>query len=59
MEAERVFGCIAIGIGKYPVHTDGVIKNHSIEVDKQVIEENGSFVPEELLSLEGELLRNK
>lgn len=56
LEAERVFGCISIGMGQGLSHTDGVIMNPSLEADQNVIEENGSFVSAQLLSLERGLL---
>jgi leucyl aminopeptidase (aminopeptidase T) len=59
LEAERVFGSISIGMGKGLLHVDGVIKKPSIQANKNVIEENGSFVSERLLSLEKRLLRNE
>jgi len=58
MEAERVFGSISIGIGDYPFHTDGVIKNPSIILDDEVIEQDGSFIHEELTILERDLIKN-
>jgi len=48
MEAERVFGCIALGIGKFPFHSDGIIKNPSILIDNEIIEQDGCFTHEEL-----------
>lgn len=56
LEAERTFGCLTIGMGRGFFHTDGIIKNPSIEADDKVIEEKGSFISEELLSVERELL---
>lgn len=56
MEAERVFGCISIGIGKYPFHMDGVIKNPSVLLDDKFIEQEGSFINEELSVLERKLI---
>jgi len=58
MEAERVFGHIAIGIGKYPFHTDGIAKNPSILSNDEIIEQDGSFIHKELSVLERELIQN-
>ncbi len=55
MEAERAFGYISIGIGKSSFHTDGIIKNPSILIDDEVIEQDGSFIQEELSILERNL----
>jgi leucyl aminopeptidase (aminopeptidase T) len=57
MEAERVFGYISIGIGKYPFHTDGVIKNPSILSNDETIEQDGSFIHKELSILEQNLIQ--
>jgi leucyl aminopeptidase (aminopeptidase T) len=56
-EAERVFGYISIGIGKYPFHTDGIIKNPSILSNDEIIEQDGSFIQKELSSLEQNLIQ--
>lgn len=58
MEAERVFGYITIGIGKCPFHTDGVIKNPSILSNDELVEQDGSFIHEELSVLERKLIRD-
>ena len=58
MEAERAFGNISIGIGKYPLHTDGIIKNPSLIIDDKVIEQYGSFVHKELSNLEKNLTQD-
>jgi leucyl aminopeptidase (aminopeptidase T) len=58
LEAERVFGYISIGIGKYPFHTDGIMKNPSILLDDRTIEQDGSFIQEELSIIERELLKD-
>ena len=58
LEAERVFGCISVGLGKGLLHTDGVMTSCSMQVDQTIIEQNGSFICEELLSLKPQLLRN-
>jgi len=59
LEAERAFGCISIGIGRGSFHTDGVMTFPSIEIDGARLEDVGSFVYEELSSLEEELLHNQ
>ncbi len=51
LEAERSLGCFTVGIGRGFFHTDGIIKSPSIEADGKVIEEKGSFISGELLSL--------
>ena len=58
IEAERVFGYITIGIGKYPFHSDGVIKDPSILLNDQFIEQEGSFIQQELAILQEKLLRD-
>ena len=58
MEAERVFGYISMGIGKYPFHTDGVIKNPSILSNDEIVEQDGSFIHEGLSILERKLIQD-
>jgi len=43
-EAERALGHLDIGIGKYPFHTDGIIKNPKVILDDVVLMENHRFV---------------
>lgn len=57
VEAERTFGNIVIGIGKYPFHTDGIIKNPTLKLNDAVILQNGTFVHDKLSVLEQELFR--
>ena len=57
LEAERALGCLTIGIGSFPVHADGVLKNASIAVDSRFIQENGSFVDRRLSDLVRRLSR--
>ena len=57
LEAERVFGCISVGMGLGPCHTDAVIRNPSMVADGKVIEDNGKFPDEPFRNLEKELLR--
>lgn len=59
LEAERVFGCISIGIGEYPFHTDGIIKSPSIVLNKEIIERNGSFIHKELMTLEKGIMNSR
>lgn len=59
VEAERTFGCIAIGIGTYPFHTDGIIKNPTLTLNDSVILQNGSFIHEQLSVLEKDLLSSE
>ena len=58
LEAERVFGYISIGIGRYPFHFDGIMKNPSILLNDRIIEQDGSFVQEELSIIERDLLKD-
>ncbi len=57
IEAERVFGCISIGIGEYPFHTDGVITKSTLLLDNEIIEKEGSFIHKELSILEKDLMQ--
>jgi leucyl aminopeptidase (aminopeptidase T) len=56
LEAERVFGCLSVGIGRSPFHTDGVIKKPSIIVDHITIDRNGFFTDKKLSGLEQRML---
>ena len=58
LEAERAFGYISIGIGKYPFHIDEVIKNPSILLNNEYIEQDGSFKHKGLSILERSLIQN-
>jgi leucyl aminopeptidase (aminopeptidase T) len=55
VEAERAYGHINIGIGKYPYHTDGVIRNPRLTINGKVLMDNNAFVHEKLATLEKEL----
>ena len=55
LEAERVFGCLSLGIGKSPFHTDGIVRGPSMIVDNITIEQDGSFIDKDLSALEGKL----
>jgi 2,5-dihydroxypyridine 5,6-dioxygenase len=57
VEAERTFGNIVIGIGKYPFHADGIIKNPTLKLNDAVILQNGTFVHDKLSVLAQELFR--
>lgn len=59
VEAERVLGAISVGMGQGFYHTDGVIKNPSMEADGIVIEDNGVFVAKQLMALEKGLVRGE
>lgn len=59
IEAERVFGCMSIGIGEYPFHTDGIITDPTLILNNEVIEKDGSFVHERLSVLEKRLKADK
>ena len=56
-EAERTFGNIVIGIGKYPFHTDGIMKNPTLKLNDSIILKNGTFIHHKLSVLEKELFR--
>jgi hypothetical protein len=58
MEAERVFGSLSIGIGKFPFHTDGIIKSPSMLFNNEVIEQEGFFVNGELSILARNLIQD-
>jgi 2,5-dihydroxypyridine 5,6-dioxygenase len=57
LEAERTYGHIVIGIGGYPFHTDGIIKNPTLKLNTTVILQNGSFIHDKLAALENDLLQ--
>lgn len=59
LETERTFGCMVVGMGRGFSHTDGIIKNPSIEMDGNLIEEKGLFVSKELLSLKEKMVRGE
>jgi len=50
-EAERIFGGLTLGIGAYPVHADGVLRQPTIWADEELLAEAGAFVHPELLQL--------
>lgn len=58
IEAERVSGYISVGIGRYPFHTDGIIKNPSILLNDEIMEQDGSFVHGQLSILERNLIQD-
>lgn len=58
IEAERVFGYLSIGIGKFPFHTDGIIKSPSILFNNEIIEQDGSFAQGELSMLARNLIQD-
>jgi leucyl aminopeptidase (aminopeptidase T) len=58
LEAERAFGCISLGMGQGAYHTDGIIGSPSMETDGKIIEDNGSFVIDPLVSLEKKMIRH-
>jgi leucyl aminopeptidase (aminopeptidase T) len=55
LEVERAFGCMSIGIGEYPFHTDGVMTNTTLILNNEIIEKDGSFIHNKLSSLEKKL----
>lgn len=56
-EAERVYGHINIGLGKYPFHTDGIIRHPKLVINGSVVMENHSFVHKDLSDLASTLRR--
>lgn len=58
LEAERAFGCVSIGVGRHPFHTDCVMKNPTIVLNNNTIEKDGVFVHKELSVLEKIILDN-
>lgn len=52
MEAERVFGSMTMGVGRYPLHVDGVMVNPTVLVDGKTIEQNGAFIDTRLSEIE-------
>jgi leucyl aminopeptidase (aminopeptidase T) len=59
VEVERVFGCISVGIGEYPFHTDGVMMNPTLQLNKKTIEKDGSFIHKDLTVLEKRLMADR
>jgi 2,5-dihydroxypyridine 5,6-dioxygenase len=57
VEAERAYGHITVGLGKYPYHTDGVITNPKLIVNGSILMENNSFTNEKLSALANNLHR--
>ena len=57
-EAERVFGCLDIGMGSGMNHIDGVMRAPSVYLDGNLVLEGHKFVTPELAALEGALLRS-
>lgn len=56
LEVERMFGCITIGFGTYPFHTDAIVTHPTIVLDGVVLLQNGTFVDRDLAILEQRLL---
>jgi 2,5-dihydroxypyridine 5,6-dioxygenase len=42
-EAERLYGCIGVGMGWYPSHSDGVIKKPTVQINRDFIEIDGKY----------------
>jgi 2,5-dihydroxypyridine 5,6-dioxygenase len=55
LEAERAFGCIAIGVGRGAFHSDGVMVRPSIDTEDGSLLESGTYVRGLLPSLERSL----
>jgi len=51
MEAERAFGHLNVGVGRYPRHADGVMKMPRITIDGAVLMERGTFTHPKLVEL--------
>jgi leucyl aminopeptidase (aminopeptidase T) len=57
LEAERSYGCVSIGFGVYPFHTDGVMTQPTIVLDDDVVFiEQGRFVHPELAEIDRQLV---
>ncbi len=52
VEVERVFGYITVGIGEYPFHTDGVMIDPTLLLNRKIVEKEGSFIHKKLSMLE-------
>ncbi|MFT5711266.1 MAG: 2,5-dihydroxypyridine 5,6-dioxygenase [Halioglobus sp.] len=57
VESERAYGHLNIGLGKYPFHTDGVIRNPLLTINGNVLMQNNTFVHKKLFAL-GKKLRS-
>lgn len=55
LEAERVFGCVTVGIGRGAGHTDVVLREPSIYLDGRVLQDHGRLLAPELATLAREL----
>ncbi|MFT6891959.1 MAG: 2,5-dihydroxypyridine 5,6-dioxygenase [Halioglobus sp.] len=55
VEAERAYGQLNIGLGKYPFHTDGVIRNPRLTINGNILMNNNAFVHKKLLTLDKKL----
>lgn len=56
LEAERAYGCLAIGFGVYPFHTDGVMLRPTVVLDdNEVLVDQGRFIHRELAELDRRL----
>lgn len=51
MEAERAFGHLNVGVGRYPHHADGVMKMPRVTLDGEVLMERGTFTHPSLVEL--------
>jgi leucyl aminopeptidase (aminopeptidase T) len=58
VEAERAFGHINIGLGKYPYHTDGVIRAPKLTIDGVVLMDKNCFVHPKIVGLAKALQRD-
>ena len=59
LEPERIFGAIAVGIGRGACHTDDVMTNLPIEVDGKLIQENRHCIHPTLRKLQHQLTSRK
>ena len=59
LETERMMGGISVGIGRGAFHTDGIMKDPSIEIDQHIIEENGSFKIRPIKAIERQEIEQK
>jgi len=56
VETERAFGHLGVGVGTFPFHTDGIIKNPTIVLDGTVLLQNQTFQDAGLMALSRELV---
>lgn len=55
-EAERAYGHVNLGFGRYPFHTDGVMRQPTVWFDDELILENHRYIHPDLVEIEQWLL---